>query len=242
MAKIAKSFPRLTETNFNEWLVDIRAHLRSHKLWQYTQTPYDEKSSEISRTEWDEKAMDAADIMTLTITNSIKQKLKAEEFNNGYLMLQRLITLLQPTGETQFLRLTRELYTLRYSDFKDVSEFLTRVKVLEEQIAATKVEMTDDKRTLLVLTMALWEESGYRSLLQIWSATPNMTAEKAREMLMEEERREKADETVNVIRKEKDRCTHCKKLGHKKETCWKLHPELRSNTLESSTKGLHISC
>lgn len=76
------------------------------------------------------------------------------------------------------------------------------------------------------------------------TGTPNMTAEKAREMLMEEERREKADETVNVIRKEKDRCTHCKKLGHIKETCWKLYSELRSNTYKevNSTKGSHIIC
>ena len=186
------------------------------------------KSDGATQAEWEDKAMEAADTMTLTITNSIKQKLKSEEFNNGYLMLQRLTALLQPTGETQFLRHTRELYTLRYSDFKDVSEFLTRVKVLEEQIAATKVEMTDDKRTLLTLTMALWDESQYRSLLQIWNVTPNMTAEKAREMLMEEERREQVDEVVNLARgSEKFKCSHCKRDGHKKDTCWQLHPELK---------------
>jgi hypothetical protein len=99
--------------------------------------------------------MKTADRMTLTITNGIKQKLRAKKFNDDYVMLNRLTALLQPTGETQFLRLTRELYTLQYSDFKDVSEFLTRVKVLEEQVATTKVEMTNDKRTLLTLTMAL---------------------------------------------------------------------------------------
>ena len=37
----------------------------------------------------------------------------------------------------------------------------TRIKVLEEQIDATKVEMTGDKRTLLCLSMALPEESAH---------------------------------------------------------------------------------
>ncbi len=27
----------LTENNFSDWLIDIRAHLRSKKLWKYTQ-------------------------------------------------------------------------------------------------------------------------------------------------------------------------------------------------------------
>ncbi len=29
----------LTENNFSDWLIDIRAHLRSRKLWKYTQEP-----------------------------------------------------------------------------------------------------------------------------------------------------------------------------------------------------------
>jgi hypothetical protein len=99
--------------------------------------------------------MKVVDRMILIITNFIKQKLRAKKFNDDYVMLNRLTALLQLIDETQFLRLTRELYTLQYSDFKDVSEFLTRVKVLKEQVAITKVEMTNDKRTLLILTMTL---------------------------------------------------------------------------------------
>jgi hypothetical protein len=93
--------------------------------------------------------------MTLIITNNIKQKLRAKKFNDDYVMLNRLTALLQLIDETQFLRLTQELYTLQYSDFKDVLEFLTRVKMLKKQVAITKVEMTNDKRTLFILTMIL---------------------------------------------------------------------------------------
>jgi hypothetical protein len=255
MFTIIKAFPRLTESNFNDWLIDIRAHLRTHKLWHYTQSFYLKASDENDdsvRAIWEEKSMKAADRMTLIITNFIKQKLRAKKFNDGYVMLNRLTALLQLIDETQFLRLTRELYTLQYSDFKDVSEFLTRVKVLKEQVAATKVEMTDDKRTLLTLTMVLWNESRYRFLLQIWNITLNMTAERARAMLMEEERREVVDERLNFTRgsgsrsKEIFKCSYCKKDGHKKETCWKLHPELipdkYKDGMEGPTKGLNIIC
>jgi hypothetical protein len=93
--------------------------------------------------------------MILIITKFIKHKLRAKKFNDDYVMLNRLTALLQFIDETQFLRLTRELYTLQYSDFKDVSEFLTRVKMLKKQVAITKIEMTNDKRTLLILTMIL---------------------------------------------------------------------------------------
>lgn len=51
------------------------------------------------------------------------------------------------------------------------SEFLDHVRSLEEQIDATNVKMTPDKRTLLCLTMALWNKSHYRSLVQIWGVT-----------------------------------------------------------------------
>lgn len=88
------------------------------------------------------------------------------------------------------MRLNREYYTLNYRrDHKDMNEFLDHVKSLEEQIEATNVKMTSDKRTLLCLTMALWNEPRYRSLLQIWGVmTKDMTAEKAREMLLEDKK------------------------------------------------------
>ncbi len=100
------------------------------------------------------------------------------------------------SGETQFIRPTREYYTLNHHNHKDVSEFFDHVKSLEEQIDAADIEMTPDKRTLLCLTMALWNKTHYRSLVQIWGVTMDMTAEKAREMLLEDERRLKTDSGV----------------------------------------------
>ena len=75
-------------------------------------------------------------------------KLSEEDFNDGYLMLQKVISLLQPLGETEFMTLTKEYYTIDYSKFSSMSEYLTHMKVLEERIKATTVTLDDDKRTL----------------------------------------------------------------------------------------------
>ena len=154
--KVTSIIPRLTENNYAEWNRNIRAVLRKQKLWKYIQSAWALQEGAVEKSsDWQEKSKEAADLMTPTITAPIQAKLTDDEFNDGYRMYKRLKELLQPSGETQFMRLTREYYTLNYRNYKDVSEFLDHVKSLEEQIDATEVKMTPDKRTLLCLTMAL---------------------------------------------------------------------------------------
>ena len=166
----------LTESNFSSWIVDTRARLRSKKLWEYTQNVYitedlvtseDGKTSQTSRKEekklqqWEEKSQEAADLMTPTISRSVKQKLTEAEFNDGYLMLIRLRTLLQPSGSSEFMRLSKDYYTLRYNSFKSMEEYLTYIKVLEEKIDATKITLNMNNRTILCLSMSLPQEYQY---------------------------------------------------------------------------------
>lgn len=153
------TIPKLTERNYTEWLVDTRAHLRRSKLWKYTQEDVPEEAK--NKDKWEE----AADLMTPTLSAEIKREMAEEKFNNGYKMLTKLSRLLQPAGEAQFMRLNREYYTLRYDDHgsESMSDFLTRVKILEERIDSTNVQMDNDKRTLLVLSMSL--PARYRSLI-----------------------------------------------------------------------------
>ena len=249
----------LKEDNFSDWLIDVRAHLRKDKLWKYTQeVPDAEKKS----SEWEEKAQEAADFMTPTISPAVKRKLTEAEFNNGYQMITRLTALLAPKGEAQFMRLSREYYTLQLSHFKDIPELLTRIKELEEQIDATKVEMTGDKRTILCLSMALSEH--YRPLVQLWSMNPEITTEKAKEMLLEEHRRyahtqeeeERAHAYVGRFGKQEKsnrkwngngngngnghgtskECSKCEKTGHTIDECWEEHPEMAPEWLQEKKK------
>lgn len=162
----------LTEENFGLWFVNIRAELRSKKLWKYTQeiyeseevnteegntkkTPQLSKKAQKEMKDWEEKSQEAADVMTPTISSGIQQKLTEAEFNDGYLMLTRLRILLQPTGFSEFMRLSKQYYTVKFGSFKTVPEYLTYIKVLEEKIDATKVILDTNNRTILCLSMSL---------------------------------------------------------------------------------------
>lgn len=185
----------------------------------------------------------AADIMTLTLSPEVKRKLTEEEFNNEFKMLARLTALLQPGGEAQFMRLTREYYTLRFdeSSSETLSEFVTRVKVLEERIDVTNITMDNDKHTFLCLSMSL--PSRFRSLIQIWSAMDGITAEKATAMLLKEERRTKDDleqeigpgfQPAALVVRLRRKCSYCGKQGHTEVYCWTKHPEQAPKDVDKS--------
>ena len=118
----ATTFPLLTEKNFNQWLVNTQAKLRSKKLWKYTQSPKPEVDEE---EEWEKKSMEAADFLTPLISPSIQQQLTEEDFNNSYKMITSLTKLLQPTGQAQYMCLMQQLFTLLFDNVKNVTELLT---------------------------------------------------------------------------------------------------------------------
>ena len=87
----------LKEDNFSTWFVDIRAKLRSKKLWVYTQSPYggteetetgDQSVSAAKKVQkaikdWEDKSQEAEDLMTPTISRVVKRKLTELEFNDS---------------------------------------------------------------------------------------------------------------------------------------------------------------
>ena len=70
-------------------------------------------------------------------------------------MISHITALYRSIGDGEFMRLTKELYTLKYTDFETMFDYLTRVKLLEERITATNVVLTPDKQMILAFTMSL---------------------------------------------------------------------------------------
>lgn len=249
-------FDALTEENFGSWIVNIRAELRSKKLWKYTQSLYAEEATtdegESSTTpvtkkeqkamkQWEEKSQDAADLMTPTISPGVQQKLTEAEFNDGYLMLTRLRILLQLTGFSEFMRLSKEYYTLQFKQFRSMSECLTHVKVLEEKIDATKITLNTDNRTILCLSMLLPQEFQY--LVGIWAVTPSITAENARQMVLEascqhNQALHNSHDPARALRaeKEKEKCEHCGFINHRSNKCFAKHPEIAPDWFKDKMK------
>ena len=107
-----------------------------------------------------------------------------------------------------------------------MSDYLIYTKLLEERMRATKAKLDDNKQTLLCLAMSLPESLQY--LTKIWVMTKDITAEMARNMLLEEDRRAKPDVSVGpydyAAQQPQKWCKPCKKPHDEKE-CWRQHPE-----------------
>ena len=60
-------------------------------------------------------------------------------------MLARVTTLNRSTGDGEFMRLIKEYYTLRYTNFDTIIDYLTYIKLLEKRITITNVILISDK-------------------------------------------------------------------------------------------------
>lgn len=220
---------QLNEDNYSEWLVDVRALLRKQKLWKYTQETPPETLTAAALVKWKDSSEEAADVMTPTISGPVKQRLAADEFNCGFKMMSHLTDLYRPTGDDEFMRLTKQYYTIKYSKFESVTDYITHIKLLEERIAATNVILTTDKQTILCLSMSLPDHLQY--LTKIWAVTPDMTAVKAVNMLLEEERKgekpklSEEEEVAGVFANVGVAAANANANGNRKscKTCGKIH-------------------
>jgi len=178
--------------------------------------------------EWKERTTEAADAITPILSQEIVLRLHQEDFDDEYLMWNHICELLQSTGESEWIRLNKELFKAKFYNFSSVDKFFTHIKILSDQIEATKVTMTNERRLLLVLSMACPSE--YSGIAQLWQNMKDITPDQAVQMLKEEVYRQKgADDHNDEEYQSLDapgtfamkKCKKCKKTGHKEEDCWK---------------------
>ncbi|KAK3698294.1 hypothetical protein LTR37_017002 [Vermiconidia calcicola] len=147
---------------------------------------------------------------------------------------------MQPLGETQFFQLHKELFGLHYnssgSGTGGADKLITTINNLNEKITATKIEMTDEKRALLCLSMAI-ADHGYDSLTQLWSITPSMSFDKAAAMLRDEERHQRKNTSASNDTSSNESKTSCKTCKRKYGmVCWKERPDLAPKWYKTSKK------
>ena len=78
------TIPLLTRKNYYTWIPIVRAHLRRNRLWKYTQEEFNGKDTETKN--WEEKATEAADAITSTLSKEISLHLYQEDFDDDYCM------------------------------------------------------------------------------------------------------------------------------------------------------------
>ena len=133
----------LIENNYNDWLMNIRVILRSRKLWKYAIEFYtsifnsanfkkfiDLKiiNAKVEKIEWKNKIEKTIDYMTFTINTKMKNKFKNKHFNNSYKMLLKIKKELKFIDDAQFMKFTKKYYSLNIKNYKNMSEFLNKIK------------------------------------------------------------------------------------------------------------------
>lgn len=108
--------------------------------------------------------------MTSNISPSIKQKYTDSKFNNGYVILFRFTKLFKPTGDAKFMQLFEDFYIINY---KSIFNYLIHIKLFDEHIKATKIELIYNKQILLYLFISILEQ--YQHLARIWSMINNIS-------------------------------------------------------------------
>ena len=141
----------------------------------------------------------------------------------------------RPRGEGEFIRLTKEYYTLKYNNFDTISDYLTYIKTLEERILATDVVLTPDKELILFLSISILDHLQY--MTNLWDLTPNMTADKATSMLLEEERKgekpKKQLQAIGLAASVVQRPPQCGTCGkNHRGVCWDERPDLAPEWLK----------
>jgi hypothetical protein len=120
------------ESNYTTWLMDVKALLRRHKIWDITQevipaTTSDDKNITAIKN-YNNKNIEAADLLTLTLSDGVKLELSPNHFDSGYLMLKRLDERYAPKNNTTFFTLHRDLFTCYY-ELKDPDALITKISV-----------------------------------------------------------------------------------------------------------------
>ena len=93
--------------------------------------------------------------MTFTIDTKMKNKFKNEHFNNNYKMLLKIKKELKLIDDAQFMKFTKNYYSLNIKNFKNISKFLNKIKKLKKQIDVTKINFIVDKRTIICFMITL---------------------------------------------------------------------------------------
>lgn len=106
---------KLEEGNYRSWHIDIRSRLRIRELWKYTEKR-PEGLDAMTEEQWKREPRRR---QTPTISRSFKAMLlHGNDYDDAYIMMTKLAAYFRPTGDAEFMRLTKELYTIKYDQFK----------------------------------------------------------------------------------------------------------------------------
>lgn len=172
---------------------------------------------------WEAESLKTSNHIVHTINHSGIVKFDKKD---AFKMMTKLASIFRPIGDEELIRLIKKLYITKLSEFKNITEFVSHIKSINEKITDTKVEMTENKRMMVVYSMGLSEH--FQPIVKMWRMIPDLTAEKALGSLLAEERR------LEQVEKEKGSQWTYIVVSRKRS-----HTDMRSTTLGGGFSAEH---
>jgi hypothetical protein len=83
-----------------------------------------------------------------------------------------------------------ELITLSLENMT-LEDYLTKHKSLTERINKSRIKLTSEKQSLLVIIIGFSKLSSHEAITEVWIATKGMTLEKAITMLCQKDKKDR---------------------------------------------------
>ncbi|KAH9407798.1 hypothetical protein TYRP_011901 [Tyrophagus putrescentiae] len=238
----------LTGDNYNRWKYSVTIELKKRKLWSIIDGSREQTASSSSGKKPDEKfEVDKYSALSL-ITKSLSDKYF------GYIMhledpkavWEKLQSIFQNTSAANLNMLASKYQQIELGE--EVEQYFSLLRksiadqknlgvIIHDSSAVAKV-MADAKKTGRFDSVC----SYYK--LSLTQPTFSMSLDQAEQMILAmslEDEQTKPKSSASLVssnnnnsklskpkqsKKEDDRCTHCKKSGHKEDSCWFKYPEL----------------
>ncbi|KAH9392588.1 hypothetical protein TYRP_005670 [Tyrophagus putrescentiae] len=238
----------LNGDNYNRWKYSVTIELKKRKLWSIIDGSREQTASSSSGKKPDEKfEVDKYSALSL-ITKSLSDKYFSYimHLEDPKAVWEKLQSIFQNTSAANLNMLASKYQQIEFGEEveqyfsllrKSISDQKNLGVIIHDSSAVAKV-MADAKKTGKFDSVC----SYYK--LSLTQPNFSMSLDQAEQMILAmslEDEQTKPKSSASLVssnnsnsklskpkqsKKEDDRCTHCKKSGHKEDSCWFKYPEL----------------
>lgn len=210
-------------SNYELWAIRVKAALTAKRLVSALTTTTTDLEKEGKALSFIQLACEDSPLLHISTLTTAREA------------WSHLARLYAPTGFSSEFILFKEFFGATLSSLGTVENYLATIKRVTTSLSAKNLTLPNK----LIIAWTLHNlgpeyEAFVASITQSYRAeTKDIDLDNLFANLMDESRRIKdVDETALIVKNsgnknDKSKCDGCGKNGHKKEKCWKLHPELR---------------
>jgi hypothetical protein len=213
--------------NYSSWKTKMEMVLIRERLWGIVCERRIKSESDIKvQADFDDDAERATATIFLHLDDNTERYVR--DIRDPVLVWKKLQEVCQSTGYAARYNLWRKLFTLKFETEKGISGYLDKIRGIVTALREAGVTVSEE----IVVSVALVGLGDlFSTLITVITHKELPSLDSLSALLLDKEARIQmkgigsipddaylARDTV---------CWHCQKPGHKKDTYWELHPELR---------------